>query len=69
MPDNHTFKKLTGFSFVKKPEFSVITVSVSFFLKISKRNGLKSPRETTEKRLERTLKLKYAKINLGYFDT
>src|ERR1019366_10361084 len=67
--DNHTFKKLTGFSFAKKPELSVTAESVSFFLKISNRNGLKSPNEITENKLERTLKLKYAKINLGYFDT
>ena len=69
MSGNHTFKKLTGFSFVKNPELLVTTESVSFFLKISKRNGLRSPNEITENKLERTLKLKYAKINLGYFDT
>ena len=69
MSDNHTFKKLTGFSLVKKPELLVTAERVSFFLKISKRNGLRSPNEITENKLERTLKLKYAKINLGYFDT
>lgn len=67
--DNHIFKKLTGFSFAKKPGPLLTAESASFFLKISKRKGLKSPREITENKLERTLKLKYAKINLGYFDT
>jgi hypothetical protein len=66
---SHTFKKLTGFSFAKNPEPFVTTESVSFFLKISNRNGLNNPNEITENKLERTLKLKYAKINLGYFDT
>jgi hypothetical protein len=43
--------------------------SVSFFIKISKRNGLKSPNDTRENKFEITLKLKYAKISFGYFDT
>ncbi|MEP6948460.1 MAG: hypothetical protein ABI863_04275, partial [Ginsengibacter sp.] len=67
--DNHIFKKLTGFNFAKKPEPFVTEDSASLFLKISNRNGLKRPNEITENKLESTLKLKYAKINLGYFDT
>ena len=55
---SHTFKKLTGFSFVKKPELLVRVESASPFLKISNRNGLKSPNEITENKLESTLKLK-----------
>ena len=66
---NHTLKRFTGFIFAKKPEFWVTEESVSFFLKISNRNGLRSPSEIRENKLESTLKLKYAKINLGYFDT
>lgn len=67
--DNHTFKKLTGFNFEKKPVPFVTAERESFFLNINSRKGLKSPNEITENKLERTLKLKYAKINLGYFDT
>jgi len=69
MPDNHTFKKFTGLSLAKNPGLEVIVDRESSFLKISRRNGLKSPSEITENKLERILKLKYAKINLGYFDT
>lgn len=69
MSDNQTFKKLTGFNFAKKPGPLLTAESASFFLKISKRKGLNSPNEITENKLERTLKLKYSKINLGYFDT
>ena len=56
--DNHTFKKLTGFISAKKPALLVTAESESFFLKISKRNGLKSPNGITENKLESTLKLK-----------
>jgi hypothetical protein len=66
---NHTLKRFTGFIFSKKPELLLTAESVSFFLKISSRNGLRSPREIKENKLESTLKLKYEKINLGYFDT
>lgn len=69
MSYNHTLKRFTGFTFAKNPESWVTAESVSFFLKISNRNGLKSPSEIKENKLESTLKLKYAKINLGYFDT
>ncbi len=67
--DSHTFKKLTGLSFEKKPAPFVTAENESFFLKISNRNGLKSPNEITENKLDSTLKLKYAKISFGYFDT
>ena len=55
---NHTFKKLTGFSFEKNPVASETGTSESFFLKIRRRKGLNSPSERTENRFERTLKLK-----------
>jgi hypothetical protein len=58
MPDNHSFKKLTGFTFAKKPGLPATVVNVSFFLKISNKKGLKSPNEMTENKFERTLKLK-----------
>ena len=66
---NQTFKRFTGFNFEKNPVLSATASSLSFFLKISNKKGLKSPNEITENKLERMLKLKYAKINLGYFDT
>lgn len=56
--DSHTFKKLTGLSLVKNPELLLIVESASFFLKMSKRKGLKRPKDITENKLERTLKLK-----------
>jgi hypothetical protein len=55
---SHTFKILTGLSFAKKPESLVTAESVSFFLKISNKKGLKSPSEISENKLESTLKLK-----------
>lgn len=57
-PDNHIFKKLIGFILVKKPELPVTAERESFFLKISKRKGLKRPSEITENKLESTLKPK-----------
>ena len=67
--DSHIFKKLTGFNFVKDPVPFVTEDSASLFLKIRSKKGLKRPNETTENKLESTLKLKYARINFGYFDT
>ncbi len=66
---SHTLKRFTGLILAKKPESRVIAESVLFFLKISNRKGLKSPREIKEKILDSTLKLKYETISLGYFDT
>jgi len=65
----HTLKMFIGFILAKKPESWLTAESVSFFLKTSSRKGLRRPRDIKENKLESTLKLKYAKINFGYFDT
>jgi len=69
IPFTHDLKMFTGFILAKAPESWLTAESVSFFLKTSNRKGLRSPRDIKENKLESTLKLKYAKINLGYFDT
>ena len=53
----------------RKLVFEETFASVFCFLKISNKNGLRRPRETTENILERILQPKYAKINLGYLPT
>jgi len=66
---NQTLKMLIGFILAKNPESLLTAESVSFFLKMSNKNGLSRPRDIKENKLESTLKLKYAKISFGYFDT
>ena len=58
-----------GFICDKKPVLAETDESVSCFLKMSNKKGLKSPRETTANKLERILQPKYAEINLGYLPT
>ena len=59
---------LIGFMLAKKESGLEATLSVSCFLKISNKNGLNNASETTENSDDKILKLKYAKINFGYFE-
>ena len=65
---NPALNLFTGFTLAKKVPGLDATLSVSSFLNIRSKNGLSNAREITENSDDRILKLKYAKINLGYFE-
>lgn len=59
---------LIGFILAKKEPGLAAMLRVSVFLKMSNKNGLNKASEITENSEDKMLKLKYAKINFGYFE-